>query len=173
MSEYPHQNPKNEAELVMPFMTEEEFNERTGGLRKEDIHPLLVNMRHVGGVRFTVADDEGRDVPITLRPSNMENDAFLPALEITTSDAKTTLRSFSGEKCAITVEPFGIDAEINASISTHRGIEIQDTADFELVPKTHWKALNYAKAAIERDNPPKSAEKKPRKSGGGILRLFK
>jgi hypothetical protein len=160
-----YENQNSENELTMPFLTDEDFVRLTNGLRKEDIHPLLVNMRQVGPVNFSVTNDQGLDVPVRLIPGNMENGALLPELAIETEEARTILTSFPGEKCTAKVEPFKSGVSLDASLSTVTGIEVQSETDFHLIPTTHWRALNYAKAGIERDNSVGQPSPKTKKVG--------
>ena len=153
-------------------MTDEQFAEATGGLQKADIHELMVAMRSVCSVTHSIQDTDGRQIPFIIRPENMENGALIPQLSIEADGVTTQLMSMSGVKCAFTVSNAALGVSVDGDLTTKRGIEVQNEADFRLIPDTHWQILRLAKTEIERQNP-KNPEPghATRKRGGFLTRL--
>lgn len=144
-------------------MTDEQFTEATGGLQKDDLHSLLVGMRKIKDPDpFAVTGNDGNDEIVRLKSGNIENGDFIPVLSIETEEVSTTLRSFPGSKCAVTVIDRRDGTEISGSLITKKGTEEQDPEVFKLIPDTHWRALRYAKAEIDRQNPSRDNQVKHR-----------
>ncbi len=154
-----------------PQVTDEEFLELTHGLSKDDMFGLLVDMRQAGSGSIHVDGDN-----VILRAQNLENGPMFPVLEVTSSDTKTTIRGFGGDKCAISVEPLSKYLEdigkVDAAVKIGKGKQLQDKSDFALVPASHWKAMGEASKFIT-DLKQQKANERAQKRGGLVHRLIR
>lgn len=128
------------------LVTDERFAELTGGMTKDEFCNTIVTINGVLGEKskhayYKAADGQAMEVFV---PNGYRD----PAVQILTENTSTTFHIAEvpdgPTQCFITVVPLNeLEAvgPMTSTLEVGRGMQLQDEADFALIPDSYWTAL--------------------------------